>query len=196
MLKLQDVRSEMPNFERYKNDHRAGEILGIAVHHSATVHPSIGVPAGSALALFNHHVHDRGWTHGAYHYVIHANGLIEHALDECIEGFHAGFNDPEDALGLMHGQYWNRHYLAVCLLGWFDADRVINNDDKPVAVPNHFTHPTSQQMNALIALIQTLQARYKIPSSRVLGHRELAGCKTRCPGANVDLHALRAALRD
>lgn len=195
MLKLHDVRSAMPNFERYKDACRAGAILGIAIHHSATIHPAIGVPAGSALSLFTHHVLDQDWQHGAYHYVIHANGLVEYALDEQIEGFHAGFSDPDDTLGLMRGQYWNRHYLAICMLGWFDADRVIERHGMPFSVPNHFTQPTTQQMQALITLIKTLQAHHNIPVECVLGHRELAGCKTRCPGANVDLAALRTVLR-
>lgn len=194
-MNICDVRAQMPNYGEYSRLFRDGEIQGIAIHHSATVQPQIGVPSGSALSLFSYHVRELGWTHGAYHYVIHANGLIEYALDEQIEGFHAGFSDPDDVHKLLQGQYWNRHYLAICLLGWFDTDRTLDRDGAQVAIPNHFVTPPPQQLQAAIALIKQLQRRHGIPAERVQGHRELAGCKTRCPGANVDLDALRAAVR-
>jgi N-acetyl-anhydromuramyl-L-alanine amidase AmpD len=193
-LTIRDVRAQMPNYDAYKDRRRRTEIAGLAIHHSATA-SAIGVASDDAYRIFAYHVAERGWDHGAYHYLIHANGVIEYALDECIEGYHAGFADADDALGLECGQYWNNHYLAICLLGWFEPDRRLPlPDGTERVIPDFFTHPSPQQMSALVMLIRHLQNKYNIPVEQVQGHRELRGCATRCPGKNVDLDALRAML--
>jgi len=173
---------------------RSGAVLGLAVHHSAAINPATGLSAATAHAIFAEQVGRGGWDHGGYHYLIHPNGLIEYALDETIPAFHAGFTDPDDRLGLEHGQFWNQHYLAVCLLGWFDSGRQVAADGHPRAVPDFFTHPAAAQWRALLGLIQVLRQRYSMPLENIRGHRELTGCHTRCPGANINLEELRAAL--
>jgi hypothetical protein len=188
-LRLVDVRADMPTAAEPPAP-RAGAVLGVAVHHSATAHVITGLSLDTAQTVFDYHVHGRGWAHGAYHYLIRPTGLVEYALDEAVPGLHAGFHDPTDALGLEHGQYWNEHYLAVCLLGWFDTDRTVDGQ----RVPNHFTQPTPAQWAALLTLLAELRTRYAVPIENVRGHRELAGCRTGCPGALVNLPALRAEL--
>ena len=173
---------------------RAGAVVGLAVHHSASISPATGLGAGSAQSIFTEQLSRRGWDHGGYHYVIHPHGLIEYALDERVPAYHAGFSDPDDRLGLEHGQYWNQHYLAVCLLGWFDCGRRVAGQGGARDVPDFFAHPTPAQWRALLGLIQMLRLRYELPAENIRGHRELAGSHTRCPGANVDLDGLRAAL--
>ena len=188
---IADVRAEMP-----RDPHapapapRTGPVLGVAVHHSATAHPATGLSLDTAHTVFEFHVRGRGWPHGGYHYLIRPTGLVEYALDEAVPGLHAGFSDPDDTLGLERGQFWNQHYLAVCLLGWSQSDRQLDGR----RVPNYFTRPTAAQWAALLALAAELCARYSLPVENVRGHHELAGCHTRCPGALLDLAALRAAL--
>ena len=184
-----DVRAEMPVRPASPPPApRSGAVLGIAVHHSATANVANGLSLDTARTIFEHQVFGRGWAHGGYHYCIRPTGLVEYSLDEAVAGFHAGFVDPGDRLGLEHGQFWNEHYLAVCVLGWFESDRRIGGQ----RIPNHFTRPTPPQWDALVALVADLRARHDLPADSVRGHRELAGSRTRCPGAHLDLAALRA----
>jgi hypothetical protein len=195
-LNIKDVRAEMPNYANYKDWQRSGPILGIAVHHSATADRTTGAPIGNARTFFDYHVQQRGWTHGGYNYVITGSGEIEYALDEKIAAYHAGFADPDNSEGLEHGQYWNNHYLAICLAGWFSQSRTYQDSaGHTQPIPNNFTSPSTAQMQALLALIQQLRQKYNISIDNVRGHRELAGNVTTCPGPNLDPAQLRAALR-
>lgn len=193
---IRDVRAQMPNYEAYKDWQREGDILGIAVHHSATAHRETGAPVGDAFTFFNYHVNTRGWVHGGYNYVIAGNGEIQYALDEKIAAYHAGFKDPADSAGLEFGQYWNNHYLAICLSGWFSENRTYQDDSGMLRhIPDNFTRPAEAQQQALLALIQQLRRKYNIPVENVRVHRELAGNFTACPGHNLDPAELRARLR-
>lgn len=196
-LNINDVRAEMPNYQNYKNWQRDGEILGIAVHHSATANHLTGEPTGNAHTFFNYHVNVRGWAHGGYNYVIVGAGQIEYALDDKIAAYHAGFKDPDNSTGLEHGQYWNNHYLAICLSGWFSENRTYQDPNGTAhQIPNKFTQPTAAQWQSLLALIQHLRQKYNIPIENVRGHRELTGNSTTCPGHTFDPAALRQKLRE
>jgi hypothetical protein len=195
-LKIKDVRAEMPNYENYKDWQRGGSILGIAIHHSATADRATGAPLGNAHTFFDYHVNQRGWTHGGYNYVITGSGEIEYALDEKIAAYHAGFSDPDNSEGLEHGQYWNNHYLAICLAGWFSQNRSYrDNDGHTQPIPNNFTGPSAAQMQALLTLIRQLCQKYGVPVDNVRGHRELSGNATTCPGPSLDPAQIRATLR-
>ena len=195
-LKIKDVRSEMPNYSAYKDWQRNGKILGIAVHHSASANHITGAPVGDARSFFDYHVNTQGWSHGGYNYVIPGNGDIEYALDDKIAGYHAGFKDPDNSEGLEYGQYWNNHYLAICLAGWFSENRTYRDADGRLNnIPNQYTIPTAQQMESLLGLIRYLREKYDIPVENVRGHRELLGNSTVCPGHNLDPAELRAKLR-
>ena len=169
---------------------RQGPVAGVAVHHSATANRVTGVSMEDAATIFRHHVEGRGWSRGAYHYLIHPTGLVEYALDESASAPHAGFADRADRLQLEQGQYWNEHFLSVCLLGWFEPDR----SGPAGPIPNRFTNPAPAQWRALVALLSDLTGRYDLDPETVRGHGELEGCSTRCPGVNVDLAALRTEL--
>jgi hypothetical protein len=195
-LKIKDVRAEMPNYANYEDWQRSGPILGIAVHHSATADRTTGAPLGNAHSFFDYHVNQRGWAHGGYNYVITADGAIEYALDEKIAAYHAGFADPDNSEGLEQGQYWNNHYLAVCLAGWFSQNRTYrDNAGHTQPIPNNYTSPTAAQMQSLLALLQQLRHKYEVPIENVRGHRELPGNVTTCPGLTLDPGQIRAALR-
>jgi N-acetyl-anhydromuramyl-L-alanine amidase AmpD len=192
-LDVHDVRRLMPNYAAYCDVRRDGAITGIAIHHSATANAITGVSMDDAASIFRYQVETRGWSHGGYHYLVHPNGVVEYALDERVPAFHAGFTDPDDRLGLERGQYWNNHLLAVCLLGWFEHDRVRADGTR---IPNRFTKPTPGQWRALVALLRDLTRRHAIDIDAIVGHRDLRGCRTACPGANVDLDTLRSAMHE
>lgn len=194
---IKDVRAQMPNYQTYKDWQREGEIRGIAVHHSATVNFSTGAPTGDATSFFNYHVNVRGWNHGGYNYVITGSGLIEYALDDKIAAYHAGFKDADNSEALEYGQYWNNHYLAICLSGWFSDNRTYQDSGgNTQRIPNQYTSPTAAQTESLLALIQNLRKKYNIPVENVRGHRELRGNGTTCPGYNLDPAQLRAKLKE
>ena len=194
--KIKDVRAEMPNYQNYKNWQRDGDIRGIAVHHSATADRITGAPVGNARSFFDYHVNTQGWAHGGYNYVITGDGTIEYALDDKIAAYHAGFKDPNNSLGLEYGQFWNNHYLAICLSGWFADNRVYRDaSGNSQPIPNDYTFPTAAQMESLLALIQHLRRKYQIPVEQVRAHRELLGNSTACPGPNLDPAELRAKLQ-
>ena len=159
-LNIKDVREAMPNYDFYKDWHRSGDILGIAIHHSATANRLTGAPVGDAATFFNYHVNTRGWAHGGYNYVITGAGEIEYALDDGISAYHAGFKDPDDSEGLEYGQFWDNHYLAICLAGWFSEDRTYRDESDQIrAIPNNYTHPSEVQLEALISLVQDLRQK-------------------------------------
>lgn len=196
-MNIVDVRAQMPNYDEYKDWQRDGEILGIAVHHSATANRQTGAPTGDAFSFFDYHVNGRGWTHGGYNYVITGDGTVQYALDEKIAAYHAGFKDPDDELGLERGQYWNNHYLAICLAGWFNTDRSYRDADGNIhPIPNNFTRPTPEQWDSLLQLATQLMQKYQIPVENIRIHRELTGNHTQCPGLNFDPEHLRRQLAE
>ncbi len=196
-LTIKDVRAEMPNYENYKDWQRNGAILGIAIHHSGTADRITGAAIGNAQSFFNYHVNTRGWTHGGYNYVIPGNGDIEYALEEKISAYHAGFKDPDNSEALEYGQYWNNHYIAICLSGWFSTNRTYQDaEGHTQKIPNDYTNPNPAQMTSLLALIQHLRQKYNIPVENLRGHRELAGNSTICPGYNLDPAEVRSKIRE
>jgi hypothetical protein len=153
-LNIKDVRTQMPNYENYKNWSRTGDILGVTLHHSATANRITGAPIGSAASFFDYHVNTLGWAHGGYNYVITGTGEIEYALDNNIAAYHAGFKDPDNSEGLEYGQFWNNHYLAICCPAGSAENRTYRDDGGETAViPNNYTRPTAEQMESLISCL-------------------------------------------
>lgn len=188
-LRLVDVRDAMPT--RGVAPPRVGGVHGVAIHHSATANVANGLGLDDARSIFGHQVERLGWSHGGYHYCIRPNGIVEYCLDESIGGFHAGFVDSDDELGLEHGQFWNEHYLAICVIGWFETGR----SSAGRTIPDHFVEPTAPQWTSLVELVVDVCARHDVAPSDVRGHRELTGCATRCPG-QLDVTALRREVAD
>ena len=194
-LKVFDQRNLIPGSETKLELQRNGEVLGIAIHHSGTADRNTGKGVGTAQSIFEYHVLGLGWDRGGYNYVITPTGKVEYALDESIPAYHAGFRDPEDKLELENGQYWNNHFLAICVSGWFENDRTdLDSVGNKIQIPNRWTAPSTDQLKNLVPLIQFLRDKYQIPPEMVLGHSELNGQETRCPGANFDIQKLRQEL--
>ncbi|WP_256369534.1 N-acetylmuramoyl-L-alanine amidase [Moorella sp. E306M] len=51
--------------------------------------------------------------------------------------------------------------------------------------------PTPEQWKLLIGLVRELCRRYSVPPGRVLGHSEVPGAATDCPGRHMDMARLR-----
>jgi len=99
-----------------------------------------------------------------YHFVIgnghgSADGAIEVTFrwERQMQGAHAGVEE------------FNQHGIGICLVGDFEHG-----------------HPTEKQIASLVALVNYLQARCRIPTSRVLLHRHIKN--TRCPGRNFPFY--------
>jgi LysM repeat protein len=126
----------------------------IIIHHSAT-------DAGNALGF--HRFHEaRGFNRGlGYHFVID-NGS-QGKKDGHIEASPRWIKQ-EDGAHCKAG-HMNPRAIGVCLVGNFNSGRV-----------------TKAQMDSLIYLINRLRKYYKIPKGNILGHGQVKGARTECPG--------------
>jgi len=139
----------------------------IIIHHSAT-------DVGSSLQFDRYH-QGRGWKSIGYHFVIDngtkgkQDGQIETSprwIKQQV-GSHCRANNM------------NRRAIGVCLVGNFNRERV-----------------SEKQLDALVYLVNTLKAYYKIPLNRIIGHGHVSGACTECPGKNFPWAEFRRRLRD
>lgn len=106
-----------------------------------------------------------GWRDVGYHYLIERDGLVVPGRPPSMRGAHC----------LAGGM--NDKALGVALIGDLET--------RP---------PFPEQLAGLEELVGRLMAEYRIPPANVLGHREVPGAATACPGRGLDLAALRAVL--
>ena len=140
----------------------------IIIHHSAT-------STGSAAAFDAAH-RARGMINGlAYHFVI----------DNGTDGMPDGFIETGSRwIKQMHGGHCrqahiNERGIGICLVG-------------------NFSHgePTAKQLDALVLLIRGLQDQFKIPDDHILGHGEVIGEFSECPGHEFPWEKLRNRLKE
>jgi len=150
--------------------------------HYIVIHTAAWDGRGADVAIIRAWHIRRGWSDIGYHYVIiddtHPDlpdGTLQQGRDENTQGAHA--------LGI------NEQSIGICLAG--------NGDKHP---------PTRAQLDTLSALCTDICTRHQILPGKIIGHREInnliqAGIidapKTRktCPGAHVDMAAIRADVR-
>ncbi|MBU2540828.1 MAG: N-acetylmuramoyl-L-alanine amidase [Candidatus Omnitrophica bacterium] len=126
----------------------------IIVHHSAT-------EIGNALTLYRGHKR-RGFINGlGYHFLID-NGTAGKS-DGQIEISPRWIKQQKGAHCKVANM--NSEGIGICLVGNLSKRR-----------------PTEKQMESLIALINTLKRRYRIPVRNILGHGQVKGARTECPG--------------
>jgi len=112
----------------------------------------------------------KGWRDIGYHYVINngtykPDGLVETGRTEWETGAHC------DA------DRMNFRSIGICLVGDFDKQK-----------------PTPAQMVSLERLVKDIMKRHDIPPSKVLGHGEVKGAATNCPGRHFDMAEFRKRL--
>lgn len=126
----------------------------IVVHHTAS-------DWGNAFEIDQMH-HDRGFWNGmGYHFLIDngTNGKLQGQIEigprwvKQMDGAHANKNGM------------NKKGIGIGLVGNFSETTV----------------PDSQ-LESLVYLVKILQDYYGIPSSKVIGHRDVPGASTECPG--------------
>jgi len=106
-----------------------------------------------------------GWRDIGYNYVIERSGRVVEGRPLNIPGAHCR------ARGM------NQRAIGVALIGNLEKHKM-----------------RAAQWEALVKLLQTLSRRHGIPVRNVLGHREVPGAATACPGRFTGMDALRAAL--
>jgi LysM repeat protein len=137
----------------------------IVIHHSDTT-------TGNA-AIFDRNHRRRGMENGlAYHFVI-GNG--KGSSDGEIEVGGRWLNQL--AGGYCRNQRMNEIGIGICLVGNFDRYR-----------------PTRKQTESLVRLVKYLMVKYEIPKRRIIGHRDVRGSPTDCPGRYLSLVELRNRL--
>ena len=136
----------------------------IVIHHSAS-------EVGSAAIFHRAHI-ARGWDGLGYHFVIgngtaSGDGEVEvgYRWRDQARGAHAGNNE------------YNEHGIGICLVGNLEN-----------------TNATARQMASLRSLVSYLMSRYNISAQNIIGHRNVPGKSTDCPGRNFNLDAFRASV--
>jgi len=127
----------------------------IIIHHSAT-------DEGSSLSFDKYH-QGKGWEGIGYHFVID-NGTKE-KQDGQIE-VSPRWLKQEDGSHCKAGDM-NEKAIGICLVGNFNKERV-----------------SDKQMGSLVYLVNLLKRQYRIPVRNILGHGQVRGAKTECPGHN------------
>lgn len=123
-----------------------------------------GAEEANTAQIRNYH-RRLGWRDIGYHFVIEKDGLLAPGRVQSERGAHC-------VAGGMNGKA-----LGVALIGNFER-----------------RHPYPEQLAALRELLPRLMREHRIPVAKVLGHREVNGAATLCPGRHLDLGALRRDL--
>lgn len=163
-----------------------GPPQGLVYHHEGS-----RTPAGSsAWGIANYHVNIQGWDHIGYHFIIERDGIVRQVLPLTVRSYHAGrfpgddidkfpIFDPVTGKAMTareRDQVYNDHYYSVCIVG---------ND------------PTNPQWESMVLLgIALRKAAFDIPGFKILGHRELPGKATECPGRGFSMDSLRRVITD
>ena len=126
----------------------------IIVHHSAT-------DVGNALSFDYVHSEKRKWKGLGYHFVIDngTSGKKDGQIETSPRWNHQGDGAHCKANGM------NYRGIGICLVGNFNEDRV-----------------TPKQMESLVLLVNELKEYYRISNSHILGHGQVKGASTDCPG--------------
>lgn len=127
----------------------------IVIHHSAT-------DEGSSLYFDNYH-QGKGWEGIGYHFVID-NGTKE-KQDGQIEVSPRWIKQEDGSH--CSASNMNEKAIGICLVGNFNKEYV-----------------SSKQLDALVYLVNILRKYYKIPLKGIIGHNQVLGARTECPGKN------------
>jgi len=140
----------------------------IIVHHSAT-------RTGNAAIFDKKHREENHWEGVGYDFVI-GNG--SNSGDGQVEVTFRWRGQLTGAHCKTPNNWGNEKGIGICLVGNFD-----------------YTTPTARQMQSLLKLVRFLQNRYRIPKSRVYGHKSTPGARvTGCPGRRFPMARLKSML--
>lgn len=138
----------------------------IIIHHSAT-------GKGNSMQFNKAHL-KKGWKGIGYHFVID-NGTLGKD-DGQIETSPRWIKQAEGAH--CKDSKMNERGIGVCLVGNFSRDKV-----------------SRKQMGSLVYLVNELRRFYKIPKTKIMGHGQVPGANTECPGEIFPWEKFRSELR-
>lgn len=139
----------------------------IIIHHTAT-------EEGSSLSFHQSHL-AKGWDRGVgYHFVIN-NGEGE-KKDGFVEVTPRWLKQEDGAH--CKASDMNIKGIGISLVGNFNDHGV-----------------STAQMDALVELVNKLRKYYKIPMSNILGHKDVEGSNTECPGSKFPWTEFRKRLK-
>ena len=137
----------------------------IVIHHTAT-------KTGSTSIIDKIH-RNRGFDGLGYDFIINngkgnPDGLVEvgYRWQQQMTGAHCRSRTRSD-------NYWNRCSIGISLVGNFEE-----------------IYPTDRQYESLAELITFLKSRHCISDSSIYAHKQVPGCKTKCPGKHFSWHRL------
>jgi len=140
----------------------------IVIHHSATEN-------GNAAIFDKWHRENKYWEGVGYDFVI-GNGT--NSSDGAVEVTFRWRKQLTGAHCKTPNNWANEKAAGICLVGDFNQ-----------------TVPTRRQMQSLVKLVRFLQNRYRIPKSRVYGHKTTPGARvTDCPGKRFSMARLKSML--
>jgi N-acetylmuramoyl-L-alanine amidase len=143
----------------------------IVLHHSAS-------RGGNAQVIDRDHVNQNGWDGIGYHFVL-GNGV-----DMPLGRIEATFRWRSQSHGAHAGALpaqkpFNTEGIGICLIGNYETQ----------ALDPFMEHRLVELCAQLIDRIPTLSV------GRILGHRDVPGKSTACPGRGVDLERIRFLVR-
>ena len=140
----------------------------VILHHSAG-------ETGDAASIDKYHRRGRGWQHGlGYDFVI-GNG--SRSGDGEIQAGRRWKRQLDGAHCKAGGM--NRKAIGVCFVGDFHSH----------------ADPSEAQLQSGVALVRYLARKFAVPPDKVLGHGEVSGASTKCPGQFFPMARIRAAAR-
>ena len=107
-------------------------------------------------AIKKWHIENNKWDNIGYHWVIEGDGSVHEGMPEEMVGYHC----RADGMNLKS--------IGICLTGNFMTDSL-----------------SSKQLLSLRGKLDELRSRYALPRERVIGHREVSGAATSCPGSKL-----------
>ena len=125
----------------------------IIVHHTAT-------DEGSALFLDESHK-NRGWKSLGYHFLINngTQGKPDGHIEASLRWIH-----QEDGAHCKASSM-NRIGIGIAIVGNYSHEK-----------------PSQKQLDTLVYTVNVLKKYYNIPTHNIMGHRDVRGANTECPG--------------
>ncbi|MFH1411909.1 MAG: N-acetylmuramoyl-L-alanine amidase [Candidatus Omnitrophota bacterium] len=138
----------------------------IIIHHSAT-------DKGNSMQFDRVHL-QKGWKGVGYHFIID-NGTL--GKDDGQIETSPRWIKQTDGAHCKAGKM-NEKGIGICLVGNFSEERV-----------------SEKQMGSLAYLVKELKRFYKIPAKNIMGHGQVSGAKTECPGKKFPWEQLKKTMK-
>jgi N-acetyl-anhydromuramyl-L-alanine amidase AmpD len=139
----------------------------IVIHHS-------GFHSGDTAGIDASHVKDRGWEGIGYHFVVGNGQPMPRGRVEATWRWKQQYHGAHAGSGAQQAPY-NQDGIGICVIGDYDQDPL-----------DPFVE---QRLVELCALLITHAPG--LSPGRIIGHRDVPGKATDCPGRHIDIERLR-----